>query len=162
MTRSFTITRRVAIAAVGASLSLGCASGPRATLPRLQHRASYDLGCPAGYLQLDHVDERTKVVAGCGRHLVYIEDCMAAGSELLCSWRLDSPTTAQASWPAAPAAQTATPSGRVYRTHLYDDDYQHLENRTAPGRPAEGRRMPTHLYGGEATEVPPGALDRRY
>lgn len=141
----------------------GCASGPRATLPRLQHRASYDLGCPAGYLQLDHVDERTKVVAGCGRHLVYLEDCMAVGSDLLCSWRIDSPASAQAPWAApstnAAPAPTAQPGGRVYHTHLYDNDSQRLENRTAP---VPGRKVPTHLYGGETAPPPADALERRY
>lgn len=143
-------------------LVLGCASGPRATLPQLQHRATYDLACPPTYLRLAHVDPRTKIVSGCGRTLVYMEDCMEHGSDLLCSWRIDAPPMARAGWPAATGSGGV--SGRVYRTHLYDDDYRHLENRTVPPKPrsgASGRKVKTDLFGDGASEVPPDILEGR-
>ncbi len=153
-----------ALLGLGALLSLGgCASGPRAALPQLQHRAAYDLSCPANNLRLTHVDQRTKVVTGCGRHLVYLEDCMQHGSDLLCSWRIDSPSKAQtavASHSTVPAALPAalpgdmSPPGRVYRTDLFNGGSERLDRQPPP------RPMSTDLMsGGQA--VPADILEGR-
>lgn len=142
----------------GGLFLMSCASGPRAGLPQLQHRATYDLTCPASYLRLAHVDQRTKIVSGCGRSLVYMEDCMEHGSQLLCSWRVDTPAVAQITHHAyTPPTSSA---GRVYRTHLYDNDYRHLENRTEP--PADsGRKVKTDLFGPGSSDVPHDILEGR-
>jgi hypothetical protein len=88
---------------LGACLALGTtacvAPGPplRATLPELQARAAFDLGCPAAQLQLAHLGPRSKGVFGCGRRLSYVERCGARQQG--CAWTLDTPTAAQALWP---------------------------------------------------------------
>jgi hypothetical protein len=142
----------------------GCASGPRATLPQLQQRAVHDLRCPAGYLQLAHIDQRTKLVSGCGRSLIYMEDCMEHGTDLLCSWRVDSPSQAMVMWRATPppASPAAAPTGRVYRPQLEGNQYEHIEGRGAPPQEGQtGRKVKTDLFGDESTDVPPNVLDGR-
>src|SRR5687768_15820840 len=120
------------------ALLTGCATTHRAGLYQLQQRAVYDLGCPAQQLGVQHVDARTKVVMGCNRRLVYVEDCAAMSGTILCSWRVDTPSFAQQSWPtnyqsqlwfleqtrpgappaAAPAA--AAQGGRPFHTELFE------------------------------------------
>jgi hypothetical protein len=46
-----------------------------ATLEQLRRRASFDLDCPEGELEVVELDERTKGVRGCGRRATYIEHC---------------------------------------------------------------------------------------
>jgi hypothetical protein len=97
---------RLALVIVLAGVNMACSSGPRATLTALSYRAVFDLGCPAQALQLHHLDDRSKAVAGCGRRLIYVEDCQRHGMSQSCTWMLDTPTLAQQAWPhAQPAAQ---------------------------------------------------------
>ena len=85
----------------------GCGTRKPATLRQLEHRATFDLACPAGQLRLHHVDERTKAVTGCGRALVYVEQCDATGEETRCSWLANTPPLPAPSPP--PSAVTLAP-----------------------------------------------------
>jgi hypothetical protein len=85
-------------------LALACVPPTRAQLPRLQQRAVFDLGCAGEQLYVVHIDERTKAVSGCGRRLVYLEDC-DRGAGNVCSWKLDTPMPGQASWPGTTGMQ---------------------------------------------------------
>ena len=93
----------LALATVSSGL-IACAQPTvRATLPALQSRAAFDLGCPAPWLRLYPLDARAKGVEGCGRRLVYLEVCSPLGDRAQCTWRLE---------PASPwsaAGGTATP-----------------------------------------------------
>ena len=146
---------------------------------QLQQRAVYDLGCPAEQLGLSHVDARTKMVSGCGRRLVYVEDCAQMSGTILCSWRVDTPSFAQQSWPAqyqaqlwwleqtragapiatSPGAAPKDDRGRSFRTDLFEDG----RDRTAPQGP-QGRPIATELFEPPAATPPPGdhLLDSRH
>jgi hypothetical protein len=162
-----------------ALLLLGCASGPRAGLQALHNRAVLDLGCPAQQVYVYHLDGRTKAAMGCGRRLVYVEDCFTHGRRNECTWLMDSPSFAQQSWPQnqwaqdqvmhqgmPPAPMAVTPAaqsdrnrarGRVIPTDLYDDGKR--EPTGPDGRPP--RRVRTQLFGDEAEPVPEDVLLRR-
>lgn len=140
------MTRALLLAVSMALPLLGCASGPRADLRALQYRSVFDLGCPAQSLQLYHVDRRTKVVAGCGRRLVYVESCDRYGSRRECSWLLDSPVFAQSAWPVF--AQSAWPvfAQSAWPVH-------------APGAWPQG--MPAPVPGAPSPAVPVAGADPR-
>ena len=96
------LARRSGLIAI-ATVALGACMGPvPATLPQLQTRAALDLNCPPSMLQLYHIGARTKGVAGCNRHLVYVESCQG---ERECAWVLDNPP-AGGGWVTAPAQPT--------------------------------------------------------
>jgi hypothetical protein len=108
------------------ALLCGCATGPRANLRTLHNRAIFDLGCPAQQVQIYHLDNRSKVVMGCGRRLVYVEDCFDHGAKRECTWVNDTPSFAQQAWPQTYNAQMAvrgrTPrfgTERAIRTQLF-------------------------------------------
>ncbi len=83
-----------------AFLAIGCASPRPATLQQLHHRSVFDLGCASHQLKLHHIDQRTKVVTGCGRRLIYVHTCEGQGPKRgVCTWKLDTPTFAHAQWP---------------------------------------------------------------
>jgi len=63
-------------------------------------RAVFDLGCAAQGLMLYQIDGRTKVVTGCGRRLVYVVACEPQLGRGGCTWLIDSPSSAQVSWPS--------------------------------------------------------------
>lgn len=86
-----------------AVLGVGCA---HATREQLARRASFDLDCAEGQLEMVEIDSRTVGVRGCGRKAVYIEDCrqgaMAQGTaqqmqastyEKDCTWVLNTDPT---------------------------------------------------------------------
>lgn len=111
------------------ALAAGCAPRThRAHLHQLQYRAVFDLACDASQLGLYHVDARTKVVVGCGRRLVYQEDCVPTDASFTCTWRLDTPVADQWTWPRRPSetkVATSTepadcPGGRAIQTELFD------------------------------------------
>lgn len=104
---------RLALVVLFAGVFCGCASGPRATLTALSYRAVFDLGCPVQALQLHHLDDRSKAVAGCGRRLIYVEDCQTHGMAQACTWLLDTPTIAQQTWPHAQPPPAAAPVARA-------------------------------------------------
>lgn len=115
--RSLAVTIFVAVLGVA-----GCASGPRATLGQLQQRAGVDLACPSHVMQLYHLDVRTKLVAGCGRQLVYIEDCLDHGGKRMCTWINNSPNSVVQQVVQAPAVATPTPRPpRQIRTRLFNE-----------------------------------------
>jgi hypothetical protein len=106
----------------------GCASGPRASMPALVQRATFDLGCPAQHIALYHIDQRSKAVLGCGRRLIYVEDCLDRGMERDCTWRNDTASLAQQSWPQSyhpqvAETQQAPPPARSIRTELFPPGY---------------------------------------
>ena len=94
----------VGIALLG--IGVGCASAPGASLQQLQLRAAYDLVCPPQLLALQHVDQRTKVVAGCGSQEIYVEICDEIRGSTTCTWLLNTSTArlALALRPPQPAA----------------------------------------------------------
>jgi hypothetical protein len=122
--------------------SSGCVSTHRADLRALGHRAVYDLGCPIQHLQVDHVDARTKAVGGCGRRLIYVEDCDRHDGSITCTWRVDTPSVEQQTWPQAFAAyqrpEAAAPLGRTLPTELFDPG----EEPTVASAPADPLAMP--------------------
>ncbi|MBI4956234.1 MAG: hypothetical protein HY908_29730 [Myxococcales bacterium] len=122
------------VAGAGLGAPLGCATARRATLPQLQQRAAYDLACPPQWLELVQIDARTKVVGGCGRRLVYLEDCVSLGDAVECAWRVDSPP-ASLGWAPPPVTAGYAPPPAP----------------TASGAPA--RSIATQLFG--PGEVPP-------
>jgi len=66
------------VAALGAVL--GCATPllvPEWEIRRLLNRASYDLECAGSQLQMTTIDEKTRVVRGCGRQGTYVQLCDA-------------------------------------------------------------------------------------
>ncbi|MEZ4443866.1 MAG: hypothetical protein R3B72_32635 [Polyangiaceae bacterium] len=142
-----------AVACLAASLS-GCASGPRATHLALQHRAVFDLGCDARQIALYVIDDRTRAVAGCGRRLLYVEDCEANGSTLACTWKLDTPSFAQQAWPQAPPAPPTvhTPSPVAARPTRRD-----IRETLDDVPPGTRRPTPTELFDDDR----PGVLDHR-
>jgi hypothetical protein len=119
---------RLLVVAATLALFAGCAPRThRANLHQLQYRAVFDLACHAAELGLYHVDARTKVVVGCGRRLVYQEDCARMGESVACTWRLDTPIAEQWTWPRplSPTPQLASSgpadcSGRTIHTELFD------------------------------------------
>jgi hypothetical protein len=58
---------------------LACATGPSSSALldnlRLLKRASFDLDCAEGPLHTTTVDDRTRVVSGCGRRATYVQLC---------------------------------------------------------------------------------------
>ena len=73
---------------------------------------------------LYHVDGRTKVVAGCARHGVYVESCEVLGHGALCTWRLDSPLVARGeerTEEEAPLHSPAQPQPVVCPTQAKED-----------------------------------------
>ena len=48
-------------------------TGCGATLPQLRTRASFDLSCTPGSLQLQPLDDATEVVTGCGKRALYVQ-----------------------------------------------------------------------------------------
>jgi hypothetical protein len=109
--------------------ALGCMpTAPGALGAQLQSRASYDLGCAPFALGIYPLDARTRLVTGCGRRLVYVEDCESIRGEATCTWKLDTPSFAQTQWPqwvTGPAPTTVVmmspaASGRVVATNLFD------------------------------------------
>jgi hypothetical protein len=146
--------------------SVACVQPKRAQLPQLQQRAVFDLGCPAAQLYLVHVDERTKAVTGCGRRLIYLEDCdRGAGNQ--CSWRLDSPAPGQAWFPGAsttPATPGALSSGwmvpagppRPVKRELFEPGAE-----PTPAAAPTQRTIRTDLYSGGARALPEGRRTRR-
>lgn len=144
-------------------LTAGCVTGPRAQLQALHQRAVVDLGCPAQHVYLYHLDGRTKTAMGCGRRLVYVEDCFVAGMERQCTWLLDSPSFEQQAWPQSYAAQqtareqrAAPQRGRVVRTDLYEDHSAPLDPSAQPPR-----RVRTQLFGDESAPMNDDVLIRR-
>lgn len=91
-----------------AMASLGCAGRQPASLSGLRYRATFDLTCPASELQLFHIDARTKAVAGCGRALVYVEQCAGGSDESVCSWLANTPPAATT---PPPPSIAPTPTG---------------------------------------------------
>lgn len=113
--------------AVLMALGLACGCAPRthrAQLNQLHYRAVFDLACHAQAMQLYHVDARTKVVVGCGRRLIYQEDCATMGAHSVCSWRLDTPIAEQWAWPrplpTLPARVADCEPDRGIHTELFD------------------------------------------
>lgn len=98
----------VAVCAALVSATGGCAHGRPASLQQLQHRATYDLGCPAQQLALQHIDERTKAVIGCGRAFVYLQRCEPIGDDTICSWEIDGGSPMMAGGTSAPSPTTST------------------------------------------------------
>ena len=88
------------------------AAPPAATVQQLMQRASYDLQCPLGYMGLYHLDSLTKVVSGCGRRLVYEEQCQSSAAGAACTWRLEPTPVAIAPVafsPSSPPVSNPTP-----------------------------------------------------
>ena len=113
----------------------------------------FDLGCPPEGLQLHHVDRRTKVVAGCGRRLVYVESCESHGTKKDCTWMVDSPIFAQSTWPqtmsvpvAAPVAAPAVAAPPIRRPPPVVA--------ASPDDHVEGRPIRTDLAGTEQSVIP--------
>jgi hypothetical protein len=94
---------------------LGCSpTVTRATMAQLQQRAMLDAACPPQALAAYPLDARTRVVTGCGLRLVYVESCESLGSEVTCSWLLDSARSAAPGvlpWVTGPAAPVRVPAG---------------------------------------------------
>lgn len=149
-----------------ALLAAGCVTGPRAHLQALHNRAVVDLGCPAQHVYLYHLDGRTKTAMGCGRRLVYVEDCFVDGSQRQCTWLLDTPSFDQQAWPQSHAAQQAVgqqavgqhaaPRARVYRTDLHGDASEPIDPNAQPPR-----RVRTQLFGEESAPMSDDVLLRR-
>jgi len=143
------------LAGSGAALCGGCAPPRPATLEQLQHRSVFDLGCPSYQLRLHHIDQRTKVVVGCGRRLLYVHSCDRRGPRGgECTWLLDTPSFTDAQWPQlqAASAQATQPIVHVMPS------VQCPNGQTQPvvvKIEQAGRRVATELFpGGEA---PPAA-----
>ena len=87
-----------------------CAPTAQGASPlQLQNRATYDLGCAPYSLAIHPLDARTRLVTGCGRRLLYVEDCQPIRGRAACAWKLDTASFAQTQWPqwaAAPAPTT--------------------------------------------------------
>lgn len=77
--------------ALGGVSALGCGAAPGASLRQLQQRAQIDMGCLGPYLTHYRLDDRTEVVQGCGRQLVYVESCQRIAGEHRCTWMMNSP-----------------------------------------------------------------------
>lgn len=58
----------------------GCAS----SIHEVTGKASQDLQCPVSQLTVTDIDGRTRRVQGCGKEVVFVEDCTAAPP---CRWR---------------------------------------------------------------------------
>jgi len=84
------------------------------TLPELQARSSFDLGCPHDQLRLYNFDERSKGVVGCGRRLTYVRSCQRVDDVNQCTWLLDTPTPSQQRWPVQVAAPQTAPAEAPY------------------------------------------------
>lgn len=143
-----------------AALSGGCAPPRPATLAELQHRSVFDLGCPSYQLRLHHIDQRTKVVVGCGRRLIYVHSCDRQGpAGGACTWLLDTPSFTAAEWPQHQAASTPATQPIVYLTPAV----QCPGGQTQPvvvkiESAAPGRRVATELLsGGVAPPAGPAA-----
>jgi hypothetical protein len=94
----------------------GCRNAPGATYVQLHQRASFDLRC--NQLALRHLDERTKVVSGCGKEMVYVEECQRIRGTDRCTWRLESAPIATepvaATRPAPPPVVAPSLPARTY------------------------------------------------
>jgi hypothetical protein len=79
------------------ALSTGCGPTARpASMSVLQTRAELELSCPSTRLVIHHLDARTKIVAGCGRHGVYVESCDVRGrGHGRCAWMLQTASPPQ-------------------------------------------------------------------
>ncbi|MEM9695599.1 MAG: hypothetical protein AAGA56_23850 [Myxococcota bacterium] len=139
----------LALAPIGA----GCVQtkAARAGFSQLQARAVFDLGCSPAGLQYYPIDSRTHVVTGCGRRLTYQEDCASVGGpQLECTWRVDTPTSAQQQWPnmaARPRPRrvmtdlTATPRADYPQGYGNPTTIPTTPNEASPRRP-----FPTELF----------------
>jgi hypothetical protein len=88
--------RAMTTGAVGAALFLsgsGCLrTAPGATPGQLYQRAEIDLACPAPHLRHYDIDERARLVQGCGKQVVYVESCDPIRGAYRCTWLADSPS----------------------------------------------------------------------
>lgn len=76
----------------------GCAMG--ATTAQLRTRASFDLQCPAGAIDVVAIDDHTRGVQGCGTQATYVEVCRACANgypACECTWVLNTDGRAIAS-----------------------------------------------------------------
>jgi hypothetical protein len=96
---------------------VGCARPPAATVPQLLRRASFDLQCPYPFVAIEPLDRLAKVASGCGRRLVYLEQCQQVTEGYACTWRVDpnpyaAPPAqiAPASYPPVAHAPSASPA----------------------------------------------------
>lgn len=166
---------RIGRLALGASAVLvlavvvGCAPPRRAQLAQLGYRAVFDLGCPAGQLGLYHVDERTKVIVGCGRRLVYMEHC-DSGAGNTCSWQLDTPRHGEAEWPTQVLRDTRTRAGErsaygaqpsAYGRAAPTSGAQGRSDGTASSTVREGRSFRTDLFSTSVATLPETQGSRR-
>jgi len=97
---------------LGAVVALsGCASSaPGASMTQLQQRAQIDLSCPGAFLQHYRLDDRSQLVVGCQRQLVYVESCERIRGAWRCTWRLDSPWLYAPQVTVSSAAEASSPS----------------------------------------------------
>ncbi|MBI4701988.1 MAG: hypothetical protein HY744_12690 [Deltaproteobacteria bacterium] len=149
-------TLLLCLLATAAVLPLGCAGPQPASLRALYYRAQVDLDCPGPYLQLQHLDSRSKLVVGCQRRLVYVQSC-DDGPKRDCTWKVDSPVMANADWAAGRTTPPGAPAGPTHAG-------TYGEGPAPPGADGSAPPLATALFApGEAPRPgQPGPAARTY
>lgn len=73
------------------SVVAGCVH-MNATQDQLLSRASFDLQCERGQLEIVRIDDRTRGVRGCGEQVTYVESCKPCANGYQgceCTWLLN-------------------------------------------------------------------------
>lgn len=152
--------QQVVAAVLLGGLAVSCTpTAFRASPLQLQNRATYDLACPPYSLTMRQLDERTRMVMGCGRRLLYVEDCQAIRGRTACTWKLDTASFEQTQWPhtaAKPAPATVVIMPQPVASHAPPTDAS--EGVTAPPPPpVAGPAASLPPVAGSAASLPPVA-----